>query len=159
MPRITQSAGELKRFIENAESVWVEVFYSADTNRVIIVDGREYLRLPLRFSTRAKVLAYFRRYWGIVLSNRMFCNLLTVTRNGRLYVIAGDTGPLPYYPRRLRVTSRTSTRLRVTASLSFDVDTDEGTEIIRYLIARSGERLTILDRSNKAGDPRYQPCR
>lgn len=98
MPRITQSAGELKRFIENAESVWVEVFYSADTNRVIIVDGREYLRLPLRFSTRAKVLAYFRRYWGIVLSNRMFCNLLTVTRNGRLYVIAGDTGPCHTIP-------------------------------------------------------------
>ncbi|WP_438497366.1 DL-endopeptidase inhibitor IseA family protein [Paenibacillus sp. IHBB 3054] len=159
MLRISQTSSELKAFIAAAEMAWFNVYDSANDNRVIIVDGTEYKQLPLRFSTRAKVIAYFRRYWGIAMSNRMFCNLFTVTRNNRLYVIVGDTGVIPSIPRRIRVTSRTATRIRVTAILSIDETTDEEIERVRYLIAKSGERLSILNRDKKNTDPRYLPCR
>lgn len=159
MLRISQTANELKAFIAAAERAWFNVYDSADDNRVILVDGDEYKQLPLRFSTRAKVIAYFRQYWGVAMSNRMFCNLQTVSRNNRLYVIVGDTGIIPFIPRRIRVTSRTSTRIRVTAVLSVEEAVDEDIERVRYLIAKSGEQLRILNRDKKNTDPRYQACR
>ncbi|WP_310832626.1 DL-endopeptidase inhibitor IseA family protein [Paenibacillus pedocola] len=149
MLRISQTNGEIKRLIETAEMAWFEVFYSADTNKVIYVNGREYYRLPLRFSTKAKVLAYFRQYWGITMSSLMFRNLITVTKNGRLYVVAGDTGPLPIFPRQVTVTSRTDTRIRVTAALSIVPESDDEILMVRYVISKSGTRLIILNRNQK----------
>lgn len=75
MPTISQTPNELQAFIAAAEKVWFEVYDSADSRRVIHVDGADYYRLPVRFSTRAKVISYFRKYWGITMSNTMFCNL------------------------------------------------------------------------------------
>lgn len=159
MPTISQTPSELLAFITAAEKVWFEVYDSADFNKVIRVNGADYYRLPIRFSNRAKVISYFRRYWGIAMSNRMFCSLQTITRNNRLYVIAGDTGTIPFIPRRLTVTGRTSTRIRLTAVLSIDDMSDEDIEDVRYLIAKSGNRLSIINRDKKEDDPRYQPCR
>lgn len=159
MPRIIQTVNELKAFIAAAERAWFDVYDSADESRVILVDGTEYKQLPLRFSTRSKVIAYFRQYWGVSMSSRMFCNLQSITRNNRLYVIVGDTGIIPFVPRRIRITSRTSTRIRVTAVLSADEAADEDIERVRYLIAKSGEQLRILNRDKKNTDPRYSACR
>ncbi|UQZ36059.1 hypothetical protein C2I18_22515 [Paenibacillus sp. PK3_47] len=158
MPRIAQTTSGLKAFIAAAEMAWFDVYDSADEFRVITVGGAEYKRLPLKFSTRAKVIAYFRKYWGTAMSNRMFCNLQTVTRNNRLYVIVGDTGTIPFIPRRITVRSRTASRIRLTAVLSIDEAADEDIERVRYLIAKSGERLVILNRDKKNTDPRYSSC-
>lgn len=158
MVRTTQTDSELKAFIAAAERVWFNVYDSADVNRVITVGGVEYMRLPLRFSTRAKVIAYFRQYWGIAMSDRMFCNLQTVSRNNRLYVIVGDTSIIPFVPLRIRVTGRTATRIRLTAVLSVDGIEEEDSENVRYLIAKSGSILRILNRDKKNSDPRYQTC-
>lgn len=159
MLKIAQTASELKAFIAAAEMAWFDVYDSADDNRVITVDGAEYKRLPLKFSNKSKVIAYFRKYWGTAMSNRMFCNLQTVSRNNRLYVIVGDTGTIAFIPRRITVRSRTSSRIRVTAVLSIDETADEDIERVRYLIAKSGSRLIILNRDKKDTDPRYSPCR
>lgn len=159
MLKVSQTPNELKTFIATAERAWFNVYDSAD-DRFIVTDaeGTEYKRLPLRFSTRAKVIAYFRRYWGITMSNIMFCNLKSITRNNRLYVIVGDTGTVSFIPRRIRVTNRTSTRIRVTAALSVDENTDEDIQIVRYVISTSGNKLIILDRDKKNTDPRYTKC-
>lgn len=159
MPTISQTPNELQAFIAAAEKVWFEVYDSADSRRVIRVDEADYYRLPVRFSTRAKVISYFRKYWGITMSNTMFCNLKTVSRNNRLYVISGDTGTISFIPRRLTVTGRTSTRIRLTAVLSIDDMSDEDIVNVRYLIGVSGNRLLILNRDQKNTDTRYQTCR
>ncbi|CQR54942.1 DL-endopeptidase inhibitor IseA family protein [Paenibacillus riograndensis] len=158
MVKIAQTDRELKAFIATAETAWFNVYDSADINRVITVGGVEYKQLPLRFSTKAKVIAYFRRYWGVDMSNRMFCNLQTVSRNNRLYVIVGDTGLVSFIPLRIRVTERTATRIRLTAVLSADEIEEVETENVRYLIAKSGTALRILNRDKKNTDPRYQTC-
>ncbi|AIQ68230.1 DL-endopeptidase inhibitor IseA family protein [Paenibacillus graminis] len=158
MVRAAQTDSELKAFIATAEAAWFNVYDSADINRVITVGGVEYKRLPLRFSTRAKVIAYFRQYWGIAMSNRMFCNLQTVSRNNRLYVIVGDTGLVSFIPLRIRVTERSATRIRLTAVLSADPIEAIETVNVRYLIAKSGAALRILNRDKKNTDPRYQTC-
>ncbi|WP_019911843.1 hypothetical protein [Paenibacillus sp. HW567] len=158
MVRATQTDSELKAFIAAAERVWFDVYDSADDNRVITVGGAEYKRLPLKYSTRAKVIATFRKYWGIAMSGRMFCNLQTVSRNNRLYVIVGDTGIIPFIPLRIRVTGRNATRIRLTAVLSVDGIEEEDSESVRYLIAKSGTTLRILNRDKKNTDPRYQTC-
>ena len=159
MPTISQTANALKTFIATAEKVWFTVYDSAD-DRFIVTDedGTEYKRLPLVFSTKAKVIAYFRRYWGINMSNIMFCNLKSISRNNRLYVIVGDTGTVPFIPRRIKVTGRSSTRIRVTAVLSIDENTDEDIQRVRYLISTSGNKLIILNRDKKNTDPRYSKC-
>ncbi len=159
MPTISQTANALKTFIAMAEKVWFTVYDSAD-DRFIVTDedGTEYKRLPLVFSTKAKVIAYFRRYWGITMSNIMFCNLKSISRNNRLYVIVGDTGTVSFIPRRIKVTGRSSTRIRVTAVLSIDENTDEDIQRVRYLISTSGNKLIILNRDKKNTDPRYSKC-
>ncbi|WP_310832627.1 DL-endopeptidase inhibitor IseA family protein [Paenibacillus pedocola] len=156
MARIAQTPGKLKDLIDAAEGVWFEVFYSGDGNKAITVGGNEYHLLPLRFSTRVKVISYFRHYWGIAMSNRMFCNLHTIRRNNRLYVIVGDPGIFTTIPRRVRVTSRTATRIRVTAVLSMSEDYDEETMLVQYLIGKSGTGLRVLDRNKK--DERFARC-
>lgn len=159
MPKTAQTPSELKALIAAAERAWFNVYDSASDRRIIVVDGAEYKMLPLRFSTKAKVIAYFRRYWGSKMSNRMFCNLQTVTRNNRLYTIVGDTGIIPFIPRRLRVDSRTASRIRVTVVLSAEEHNDTETERVRYLIGQSGSKLRVLNRDKKNTDPRYQACR
>ncbi|WP_150266795.1 DL-endopeptidase inhibitor IseA family protein [Paenibacillus tepidiphilus] len=158
MPRIAQTADELREFIAAAEMAWFDVFDSADDGQVIEENGGEYYRLPLKFSTKAKVIAYFRRYWGADMSSRMFCNLQTVTRNNRLYVIAGDTGTVHFFPLSVAVTGQTATRIRLTAVLAYEENTPEESIRVRYLIAKSGEKLTILNRDHKNEDVRYQDC-
>lgn len=156
MKQTAQTPGELKALIDAAEGVWFEVFYSGDFNQEITVGGREYYLLPLQFSTKEKVITYFRRYWGVTMSNRMFCNLYTIKRNNRLYVIAGDPGIFTTIPRRVRVTSRTPTRIKVTAVLSMSEDYDEETMVVQYLIGKSGTELRVLDRNKK--DERFARC-
>lgn len=159
MPTIAQTTNALKTFIATAERAWFTVYDSAD-DRFIVTDedGTEYKRLPFVFSTKAKVIAYFRRYWGITMSNIMFCNIKSISRNNRLYVIVGDTGTVSFIPRRIKVTGRSSTRIRVTAVLSIDENTDEDIQTVRYLISTSGNKLIILNRDKKNTDPRYSKC-
>lgn len=152
MPTISQTQNELLTFITAAERAWFDVFDSGDPNKKI---GESYLRLPLRFSTRAKIITYFRKYWGIRMSNRMFCSLHTITRNNRLYVYYPDVGSFNFIPLKITVTGRTSSRIRLTAVLTGISDDDN--ENVRYLIAVSGNKLRILDRDNK--DYRYERCR
>ncbi|CAH1190227.1 hypothetical protein PAECIP111892_00067 [Paenibacillus auburnensis] len=156
MAQTGQSPGELKALIDAAEGVWFEVFYSGDLNEAITVGNREYYLLPLKFSTKEKVITYFRRFWGVTMSNRMFCNLYTIKRNNRLYVIGGDPGIFTIIPRRVRVTSRTATRIKVTAVLSMSEDYDEETMVVQYLIGTSGTGLRVLDRNKK--DERFARC-
>lgn len=156
MAQAGQSPGELKALIDAAEGVWFEVFYSGDLNEAITVGDREYYLLPLKFSTKEKVITYFRRFWGVTMSNRMFCNLYTIKRNNRLYVIAGDPGIFTTIPRRVRVTNRTSTRIKVTAVLSMSEDYDEETMVVQYMIGKSGTGLRVLDRNKK--DERFARC-
>jgi hypothetical protein len=156
MAQTGQSPGELKALIDAAEGVWFEVFYSGDLNEAITVGNREYYLLPLKFSTKEKVITYFRRFWGVTMSNRMFCNLYTIKRNNRLYVIGGDPGIFTIIPRRVRVTSRTATRIKVTAVLSMSEDYDEETMVVQYLIGKSGTGLRVLDRNKK--DVRFARC-
>jgi hypothetical protein len=156
MAHTTQTPSELKALIDAAEGVWFEVFYSGDDNESVSVGGWEFYLLPLKFSTKEKIIAYFRRYWGATMSNRMFCNLYTIKRNNRLYVLAGDPGIFTTIPRRVKVTSRTATRIRVTAVLSMSEDHDEETMVVRYLIGKSGTALRVLDRNKK--DERFTKC-
>ncbi|SES99754.1 DL-endopeptidase inhibitor IseA family protein [Paenibacillus sp. NFR01] len=158
MPKTAQISEELRAFIAAAEAAWLDVYHSAERDHVISVDHTQYIRLPLKFSTRTKLIAYFRRYWGIELSNRLFCSLHTVLHQKRLYMIAGDPGDLIYIPRRVKVLSRSATRIQVTAVLSVDAQEDVDATSVRYIIGKSGDKLTILDRDKKNIDYRFDPC-
>ncbi|MNC73154.1 hypothetical protein D3C75_1243050 [compost metagenome] len=54
------------------------------------------------------------------------------------------------------MTSRTATRIRVTAVLSMSEDYDEETMVVQYLIGKSGTELRVLDRNKK--DERFARC-
>nr|WP_246627973.1 IseA DL-endopeptidase inhibitor family protein [Paenibacillus oenotherae] len=147
----------MARFINRAEISWFKVFDSSRGRKIIIVRGDEYAQLPLRFSTRAKVFAYFRRFWSVKFSRRLLCNLKTIVYRGRLYVIVGDPGPVPVKVVSLRILCRTSTRIRVRAVLTGGLPERQ---VIFYTIKLSSSRgLTIIRRSNLRFDYRYLPCK
>lgn len=145
----------LRKFINQAEISWFKVFDSSRGRKVIIVRGDEYAQLPLRFSTRAKVFAFFRKYWSVRFSRRLLCNLKTIVHRGRLYVIVGDPGPVPVKVVSLRILSCTSKYIRVRAILTGGFPEKQ---VIYYTFAVTDQGLTIIRRSNLRFDYRYQPC-
>lgn len=152
---ITYTPRQITAFINRAEAQWLTVFDSSINGPSIFINGDEYKRLPLRFSTRSKILAFFNRFWSAGFSATMLCNLKPVCVKGRLYEIVADPGPVPTVVVSLRILSQTSTRIRVRAVLSGG---DEGNETINYTLSKSGGRLKIIFRSGRAGDYRYIPC-
>ncbi|GGG82606.1 DL-endopeptidase inhibitor IseA family protein [Paenibacillus radicis (ex Gao et al. 2016)] len=146
----------LRTLINRAEQSWFVVYNSASDRKVILINGNEYAQLPLRFSTRSKVLAYFKRYWSSQASNTLFCNLKTIVYKGRLYVIVGDPGPVPDEVVSLLVKSETSRYLFVRTSLSGDPDRNY---IVYYRIHKQTDgKLMITKRISDYLDYRYLPC-
>lgn len=152
MPEPTRS--ELVSFIQNAELAWEDVIASAE-RKSIILRGDHYFRLPMKFSTRSKVVAYFRKYWSTLYSTRMFCATNARSIRGRLYIPAGDAGPLPQRVVRLTILSRAINRLVVKAVLQ---SSDFEKQTVVYTISRNTltGKLTIVLRSSP--DYRYRPC-
>lgn len=155
MIKATPSLRRLRRFINQAELQWYNVVEASRSGKVIVIGGTDYYQLPLRFSTKAKVLAYFRRYWGINLSNLMFCNLKTIKYRGRLYVIAGDPSVVSLEVKTLRIISDTSTRFRVRAVLTGGPDDN----VVIYTFSRlPKDRFKIIARTNKRIYDAFLPC-
>lgn len=147
----------LRAFINRAERSWFNVFDSANSKIQITRGGVEYYQLPIRFSTRAKVLAYFKQFWSCTISQTLFCNLKTITHKGRLYVIAGDPPFVPLVVVSLRVVNETNDLIKVKAILSGDPD---GNVPVAYLIRKKqAGQLRIIKRFTKSPDFRYSPCR
>ncbi|WP_042170838.1 DL-endopeptidase inhibitor IseA family protein [Paenibacillus gorillae] len=147
----------LRTLINNAELSWFKVYDSSADRKVIRVNGDEYAQLPQRFSTRSKVLAYFKQYWSCPISKTLFCNLKSIVYKGRLYVIVGDPGPVPFQVVSLLVKNETSSYLTVRASLSGDAD---GNQIVYYRIQkRKNGKLIITKRLSAYPDYRYMACR
>ncbi|MFF2483387.1 DL-endopeptidase inhibitor IseA family protein [Paenibacillus sp. NPDC058071] len=147
----------LRTFINQAERLWFQVYDSANTSQIRTVNGDNYMRLPLRFSTRSKVIDYFERYWNARISGNMFCNLHIITNNGRLYVPEGDPGPVPLAVVSLLVKNESSQSLLIRASLSGDPD---GNYIVYYRISKlPGGNLVITNRAALYTDYRYMPCK
>jgi hypothetical protein len=151
----TYTPRQLTAFINRAEKQWITVFDSSMNGPSIFINGDEYKRLPLRFSTKGKILAYFRRFWSARFSAIMLCNLKPIVHKGRLYEIVADPGPVPTFVVSLRILSQTAARIRVKAILSGG---DDGNETIHYTLSKAGGRLTITSRSGRAGDYRYARC-
>ncbi|MFF2093817.1 DL-endopeptidase inhibitor IseA family protein [Paenibacillus sp. NPDC058174] len=150
------SLPRLRTLINKAEQAWFVVYYSASTRKVIRINGNEYAQLPLRFSTRSKVLAYFKRYWSSQISSTLFCNLKTISYKGRLYVIVGDPGPVPVEVVSLLIKNETSRYLLVRTSLSGDPDSNH---IVYYRIHKQTDgKLMITKRISAYLDYRYMPC-
>lgn len=147
----------LRKFINQAEISWFKVFDSSRNRKIIVVRGDEYAQLPLRFSTRAKVFAFFRKYWSVKFSRRLLCNLKTIVHRGRLYVIVGDPGPVPVKVISLRILCCKCNLIRVRAVLTGGLPQRQ---VIFYTIKiGSNGSLTIINRSNLRNDYRYLPCR
>ncbi|SFS50643.1 DL-endopeptidase inhibitor IseA family protein [Paenibacillus sp. BC26] len=142
----------LRVFLNKAEAAWFDVYGSSFDRREINVGGTEYIQLPLRYSTRAKIYAYFRKYWGITFSRIQLRSLKSIVHNGRVYVILGDPGPIPNFVESVRILSITKTRIRVRAMLSGDPD---GNVPIYYTIARTSSGYKIISRSGKRYDYRF----
>ncbi|WP_308635574.1 DL-endopeptidase inhibitor IseA family protein [Paenibacillus silvisoli] len=155
MVESSQLRQTLRAFLNKAEAAWFEVYDTSIDRKEIRVGGGQYVQLPLRYSTRAKIYAYFRQYWGIAFSRRLLCNLKSVVYQGRVYVVLGDPGPIPSYVESVRILSVTSTRIRVRAMLSGDPD---GNVPIYYTLARTSSGYKIISRSGKKGDYRFEPC-
>ncbi len=152
---VTYTPRQIIAFINRAESLWLNVFDSSLNGPSIFIGGDEYKRLPLRFSTRAKIVAFFNQNWSARFSAIMLCNLMPVCRRGRLYVIVADPGPVPLKVVSLQILSQSSTRIRVKALLSGGA---EGNETINYTFSKENGRLRIILRSGRSGDYRYARC-
>lgn len=152
---VTYTPRQITAFINSAESQWIAVFDSSLNGPSIFVDGDEYKRLPLRFSTRGKILAYFKRNWSARFSAIMLCNLKPILYKTRLYEIVADPGPVPAFVVGLRILSQTDASIRVRASLS---GSDVGNESIVYTLSKTGGRLRIVNRSGRERDYRYARC-
>ncbi|QJD85340.1 hypothetical protein [Cohnella herbarum] len=152
---ITYTPRQITAFINRAESQWIAVYDSSLNGPSIFIDGDEYKRLPLRFSTRGKILAYFKRNWNARLSAIMLCNLKPILYKTRLYEIVADPGPVPTFVVSLRIVNQTESSIRVRASLS---GSDEGNETILYTLSKAGGRLRIVNRSGRERDYRYARC-
>ncbi|RAP77400.1 hypothetical protein [Paenibacillus montanisoli] len=146
----------LRVFLNKAEAAWFEVFDSGINRKVIKIGGREFIQLPLRFSTRAKIYAFFRKFWGITLSRLLLCNLKTIVFKGRVYVVVGDPGTVASVVQTVRILSMTSTRIRVRAILSGDPG---GNRTIFYTIARTSCGYKIIARSKNPSDYRFLLCK
>ncbi|WP_373233232.1 DL-endopeptidase inhibitor IseA family protein [Cohnella sp.] len=146
----------IKAFINQAESLWLTAFESSQSGQSIFIRGDEYRKFPVRFNTRAKLLAYFKNNWSCRLSVIMLCNLNPILFRGSLYEIVADPGPVPNRVVRLQVISQTSSRLHVKAVMSGG---DEGNETIFYTLSTASGRLKIISRSGRSTDYRYLPCR
>jgi len=144
----------LKSFINKAESQWLTV-YDSMTGPTTVLEGDEYRRLALRFGSRNKIYAYFRRHWSAALSAAMICNMRPRPYKGRLYVIVADPGPVPYRVVRLTIVGETAAEIRVSAVLS---GSEEGNKTIRYTLSKAGGKLTIVSRSDRPNDYRYVRC-
>lgn len=156
MLKNSYSTQAITAFINRAESLWLIVFDSSLRGKSIFIRGDEYKKLPVRFNTRAKILAFFKNNWSCTLSAVMLCNLNPILFRGSLYVIVADPGPVPNHVVRLQIISQTSSRIRVKALLSGG---DAGNETIFYTISKASGRLKIVSRSGRATDYRYLPCR
>ncbi|MFC5648069.1 hypothetical protein ACFPYJ_02865 [Paenibacillus solisilvae] len=147
----------LRTFINQAEAAWFKVYDSSLGRKVIVVRGDEYIQLPLQFSIRPKIIAFFRKYWSPAFSQVQFCNLKSILFRGRRYVILADPGPVPNHVVSLRIICQTSTRIRVRAVLSGG---SSGNVVIFYTIARSSSNgLTIISRTGLKNDYRFIPCK
>ncbi|MFC4303555.1 DL-endopeptidase inhibitor IseA family protein [Cohnella boryungensis] len=151
----TYTVRQLTTFLNTAESQWLAVYDSSSNGAAIVIEGDEYRRLPLRYSTREKILAYFRRCWSPRLSEIMLCNLMPISYKGRLYEIVADPGPVPYKVVRLQIINQSASEIRVRAVLT---GSDEGNTTIRYTLSKSGKSLSIAARSDRTNDYRYAPC-
>lgn len=149
--------GRLRTFINQAEAAWFNVYDSSLGRKIIVVKGDEYIQLPLRYSTRGKIITYFRKYWSLPFSRVQFCNLHSILYLGRRYAILADPGPVPNHVVSLRIISQTSTRIRVRAVLSGGTN---GNAVICYTVARSASNaLTIIGRTGLKTDYRFTPCK
>ncbi|WP_173275886.1 DL-endopeptidase inhibitor IseA family protein [Paenibacillus sp. NEAU-GSW1] len=147
----------LRTLINNAELSWFKVYDSSYGRKVIKIKGDEYAQLPDRFSTKAKVLAYFKQYWNSSISQRLFCNLQSIVYKGRLYVIVGDPGPVPIVVVSLLVKNESSSHLLVRTSLSGDPDRNH---IVYYRIQKqSNGKLVITNRATDYTDYRFTACK
>ncbi|MFB9274680.1 hypothetical protein [Cohnella cellulosilytica] len=146
---------QLTSFINYAEGLWFSVRDSASDGQSFSFNGDEYRCLPDRFGSREKIEAYFGRCWSKELSRIMLCNLDPINYQGKRYVLADAPGPAPRKVESLRIVSRNASRIRVSAVLSGG---GGGNKTIRYTLARTGERLTIIARTDRSNDYRYARC-
>jgi IseA DL-endopeptidase inhibitor len=142
----------LRAFLKEAEAAWFKVYDSSFGRRRIVYQGDEYIQLPLRYSTKAKIYAYFRKYWSVSFSKLLLCSLRSVVYKGRVYVILGDPGPLAFVVESARIVSSTSTRMRVRAVLSGDPD---GNVVVYFTLFRTSNGYRIFGRTRMKYDYRF----
>ncbi|QHW33405.1 hypothetical protein GZH47_23150 [Paenibacillus rhizovicinus] len=149
-PAISQA---LRSFLNQAEVAWFRVYDSGFGRKRIYTRGNEYSQLPLRYSTKAKIYSYFRKYWGVSFSKTLMCSMQPLVYNGRVYVVVGDPGPVAFVVKSARVVSSTCCRLRVRAVLSGDPD---GNVVVYYTLARTANgSYRIIGRTRLKYDYRF----
>lgn len=145
-----------KDYIAGAELAWFKVFVAGEPTKMTTADGAPLYKMPIAFSSRNKIYAYFRRWWGPRLASNMVCNLPLTERNSQLYMIGYDFPPISLTAKDVEILSerRGSRRLHAVLSGGFEE------EHVTYLVRDSPLHLKsmIINRSASADDFRYQTC-
>lgn len=145
---------QIRKFLNSAEKAWLNVVDSAWPYRGNL---DEYTLLPLRYNSRKKILNYFRRQWGVALSNTMICNLRLRTYKKRLYLPQGDPPPVALIVKSVIVSQRCLNKLVVHATVVGDPSGPK--RIIYFIRKRDSGRWEITGRTKKNNDVRYKSCR
>jgi hypothetical protein len=150
---------QLKKFINNAEALWLDVIYSRREGKQIIINDLDYQAVAdPKFKTREKISKYFNEYWGHHLSNTMMCNLKIVTVNDKLYVPIGDPPFMPCEAVSLKVTESGEDQIKLRVVLFGSPD---GNKTVYYKLYKSPSagKFKIISRTGTKNDIRYQPCK
>lgn len=134
-----------KRFIETAESLWLDVHHSSNNDS----------SLSELYNTEDKILQSFRKYWNSDLAANMVCNLHLVSKGDRLFLPQGDPPEVATEVVRLRLKQKSKSAIIVQAKLGGEED-----QIVTYRIIKekSSGRYVITSRSSIQDDIRYQNC-
>ena len=145
----------LKDFIAESERTWFRVFFAGKKTRRRSRDGAPLATLPPEFSSREKILKFFKRYWGQRLATQMLGNLPLTKRCGRLFVIRYDPGPLSARVRNVRLLCRTKKTIVAQTTLGGG---PEGREFIVQVLSRGRDgKYAIRQRIGPRYDYRYYP--
>lgn len=145
----------LQRFISNAERQWFRVFFSGKKTRLRARDGAPLELLPKHLDTKKKIYSYFRRYWGRRIARRMIANMPFLERNGHLYVIAYDAGPVPIKVLSTKIICCSRRSLIVLARLGGIPGRPAC--IVYRLVKRNSGCFVIVERMGPRYDYRYYP--